>query len=273
MSPLGRYWEIAHVFITTIHSIVLENLSHRFSKPNILDIKLGTKLFDDEASEEKKARMIQKAKDTTSLETGMRLTGFQVSSVQRLALGGFFLLNSSVLQFQVYDTSTGQAVNAPKSYGRSIKPSGLPDGIAKFFPIHSERSTQGLPKEQLLSVIEVIREIVAMIRDAFAQLEIRMAGGSFLIIYEGDLERAKQGIALLEEEGVGEEEEEEDDDDDDDEDEDEDDTKPGPPCLVKLIDFAHTKVVPGEGPDEGVLLGMDTTLKLLDGRMAQIKGT
>ena len=69
---------------------MLENLSHRFSKPNILDIKLGTKLFDDEASEEKKARMIQKAKDTTSLETGMRLTGFQVSSVQRLALGGFF---------------------------------------------------------------------------------------------------------------------------------------------------------------------------------------
>ena len=246
---------------------MLENLSHRFSKPNILDIKLGTKLFDDEASEEKKARMIQKAKDTTSLETGMRLTGFQVSSVQRLALGGFFLLNSSVLQFQVYDTSTGQAVNAPKSYGRSIKPSGLPDGIAKFFPIHSERSTQGLPKEQLLSVIEVIREIAAMIRDAFAQVEIRMAGGSFLIIYEGDVERAKQGIALLEEEGVEEE------DGDEDEDEDEDDTKPGPPCLVKLIDFAHTMVVPGEGPDEGVLLGMDTTLKLLDGRVAQIKGT
>ena len=173
------------------------------------------------------------------------------------------------MQFQVYDTSTGQAVNAPKSYGRSIKPSGLPDGIAKFFPIHSERSTQGLPKEQLLSVIEVIREIVAMIRDAFAQVEIRMAGGSFLIIYEGDVERAKQGIALLEEEGV----EEEDGDEDEDEDEDEDDTKPGPPCLVKLIDFAHTMVVPGEGPDEGVLLGMDTTLKLLDGRVAQIKGT
>lgn len=66
------------MLMTTTHSIVLENLSHRFMKPNILDIKLGTTLFDNEASEEKKARMIEKAQETTSFETGIRLTGFQV---------------------------------------------------------------------------------------------------------------------------------------------------------------------------------------------------
>jgi 1D-myo-inositol-tetrakisphosphate 5-kinase/inositol-polyphosphate multikinase len=147
----------------------------------------------------------------------------------------------------------------------------LPDGIAKFFPIHSEQSTQGLPKEQLLPVVEEIRRHVAIIRDAFAQLEVRMVGGSFLIIYESDLERAKQGVALLEE-GV-EDDDEDEDDEEDAEEEDEENTKPGLPCLVKLIDFAHTTVVAGEGPDEGVLLGMDTTLKLLDGRIAQIKDT
>ena len=54
----------------------------------------------------------------------------------------------------------------------------------------------------------------------------------------------KRGIALLEE-GV----EEEDD---------------GPACLVKLIDFAHTDVVAGEGPNEGGQLGMDTALKRSD---------
>lgn len=106
-----------------------------------------------------------------------------------------------------------------------------------------------------------------MIRDAFAQLEIRMVGGSFLIIYEGDLERAKQGIALLDDGDWEEEEEEEEEDVEDDE----ENTKPGPPCSVKLIDFAHTNVVAGQGADEGVLLGMDTTLKLLDGRIAQIR--
>lgn len=57
---------------------MLENLSHRFVKPNILDIKLGTVLYDDEATPEKRARMEKTARDTTSFETGVRLTGFQV---------------------------------------------------------------------------------------------------------------------------------------------------------------------------------------------------
>jgi len=93
-----------------------------------------------------------------------------------------------------------------------------------------------------------------------------MVGGSLLIVYEGDFELVKQGIALLEE-GV----EEEDEEDEDEDEEDEENTKPGPACLVKVIDFAHTKVVTGEGPDEGVLLGINTTLELLDGRISQIK--
>lgn len=65
------------------HSIVLENLSHTFSKPNILDIKLGTVLYDESASEEKRARMLKTARETTSLETGIRLTGFQVRRTAR----------------------------------------------------------------------------------------------------------------------------------------------------------------------------------------------
>jgi len=46
----------------------------------------------------------------------------------------------------------------------------------------------------------------------------------------------------------------------------------GPPYVVKLVDFAHTRLAPGEGPDEGVLLGLDTMLKLLGGRIAQLVG-
>jgi len=57
---------------------VLENLSHPFLKPNILDVKLGTVLYDPGASPEKVERMKKAAADTTSLETGVRLTGFQV---------------------------------------------------------------------------------------------------------------------------------------------------------------------------------------------------
>ena len=47
--------------------------------------------------------------------------------------------------------------------------------------------------------------------------------------------------------------------------------RPGPPYIVKVIDFAHTRIVPGEGPDEGVLKGIDTTLDLLDQRIRQVQ--
>jgi len=119
-----------------------------------------------------------------------------------------------------------------------------------------------------------------LIREAYSNLELRMVGGSLLIIYEADWARAEEGIKIYSEEDTEMEEvgdgvkddgkdveghDEEDDDDDDD-----DDDEPKLPFIVKLIDFAHTNVVPGKGPDEGVLLGMDTILKLLDGRLSEI---
>ena len=60
--------------------MVLENLSFGFLKPNILDVKLGTVLYDDSAPPDKVARMEKAARNTTSFETGIRLTGFQVPS-------------------------------------------------------------------------------------------------------------------------------------------------------------------------------------------------
>jgi len=51
---------------------------HGFRKPNILDIKLGTLLYDEDAPPEKRAKMEAKTRNTTSGEVGIRLTGFQV---------------------------------------------------------------------------------------------------------------------------------------------------------------------------------------------------
>lgn len=39
---------------------------------------------------------------------------------------------------------------------------------------------------------------------------------------------------------------------------------------VSIIDFAHTRVVPGEGPDQGVLTGMDTLIGLVDRRKQEV---
>lgn len=62
----------------THQHIVLSNASHPFTHPCILDVKLGTVLYDEDATAEKRARMTKRALDTTSAETGIRLTGFQV---------------------------------------------------------------------------------------------------------------------------------------------------------------------------------------------------
>ena len=59
-----------------------------------------------------------------------------------------------------------------------------------------------------MPAVEPTGEHRATVRGELAQHEIRIAGGSFLIVYEGDLRCTKQGIVLLEggevEEGVGE---------------------------------------------------------------------
>ena len=116
----------------------------------------------------------------------------------------------------------------------------------------------------LLPVLQHIRTDIAEIREAIAEVHMRIAGGSLLVVYEVDWERVEEGLEFLDED---EESEDEDDDDDDDEEV----KRPGPPYIVKVIDFAHTRIVPGEGPDEGVLKGIDTTLDLLDQRIRQVQ--
>lgn len=166
---------------------------------------------------------------------------------------------------QVYDNCTGLPVNVSKAYGRSIKTAELLDGIAKFFPLGTPSwkkdgsSRSGLPRSSLLPILRSLRRDVAEIRDTLANIQMRMIGGSLLIVYEADWQRAAEGVKGLMRKDCGEERAE-------------GDAAKGcnPPCVVKLIDFAHTELTPGEELDPGVLLGIDTTIKLLDGRIAQL---
>ncbi|CAE6381415.1 unnamed protein product [Rhizoctonia solani] len=221
-------------------SVVLENLSHRFRKPNILDIKLGTILYDETASEEKKLRMEKAARDSTSLETGVRLTGFSV-----------------------YDPSSLTYTVTPKEYGKSIKAEQLPEGIARFFP-------ETVPREALLRVLGLVHDKLVEIQQALAETEIRMVAGSVLVVWEGDPKALARAIEALDE-GRDVLEESDDETEDDDAQVDEDSRKPGPVCVVKLIDFAHTRLVPGQGSDDSSMLGMGTSIKLLEGRIRELR--
>ncbi|KZP13835.1 SAICAR synthase-like protein [Athelia psychrophila] len=238
-------------------SIVLQNLAHTFLRPNIVDIKLGTVLYDEAALPAKRARAEKSARDTTTLETGMRITGFQV-----------------------YDNETLTPIKTSKVYGKSIKPAELPSAISRCFPVASTSTiaqagkapSLGLPRSALLPILESLREDVVELHNILEGLELRMVGASLLIIHESDWDRAAQGITYYTEEGS------DDSDSMDDSEEDEEDEvgppkRPGVPFTVNLIDFAHTRVAPGEGPDRGVLLGLSTLIKLLDGRIQDLRAT
>ena len=171
---------------------------------------------------------------------------------------------------QVHDHSTNQPAVTPKAYGKSIKPADLPDGAVRFFPIATTSedgspSGQGLPRDLLIPVVEGLLDQVKSIRDAVAETEIRMVGGSILVVYEAEWERARVGLEILKKNGSMQVDE-----DEDEEGEEEDEESVGPPFVVRMIDFAHTKFVPGEGPDPGVLLGLDTTIRLFEGRIKQL---
>ncbi|KAG8704103.1 hypothetical protein FRC08_002447 [Ceratobasidium sp. 394] len=120
--------------------------------------------------------MIKTAKETTSFDTGVRLTGFSV-----------------------FDPASQTYTVTPKEYGKSIKTEQLPEGTARFF-------AETVPRESLLKVLGAVHSKLLEIQQALAETEIRMVGGSVLIVWEGDptalaraIETADSGRDVMEE--------------------------------------------------------------------------
>ena len=62
----------------TTEFLLLENVTSKFHYPCVLDIKMGTRSYGEDFSEEKRKAHIAKAKATTSASLGMRICGMQV---------------------------------------------------------------------------------------------------------------------------------------------------------------------------------------------------
>lgn len=188
---------------------------------------------------------------------------------------------------QVWDASTQAYVTTAKPFGKSLAVEELALGIARFFypplspPSRAEQATsfssspapvpRALPLDLLLPVLRTLTRRLDSLIALWSTLPLRMRGGSLLIVVEGD--PATLEAALLRAAAPG--SEAEDDGESVSTTDEEGNAKDHTllPFEMRLIDFAHTRgLLPGEeGPDEGVLLGLRTTKKLIDELVTQLE--
>ncbi len=225
--------------IVTNQAVVLENAAHGFVKPNIMDVKLGVRLWADDAAEEKKIRFDKVTEETTHKELGFRVAGMRVWQ-------GHGAKGPDIDEegFKVYD----------KNYGRlAIHKGNVHEAFRDF--IFSESA--GIDEELGKLVSQAFLADVTRIQEVLESQESRMFSASLLFIFEGDgaalrlaMEEASTSPATLVNGDFENSEEEED--------------IIGPKIyVVKVIDFAHASWVPGQGPDENSLLGVRSVAKIL----------
>lgn len=81
---LPRFWgtlAIHNAPTSAQDAVVLSNLTHAYSRPCIMDIKLGTVLYDAAdpgVTQEKREKMERKARERSVAVTGAAITGYQV---------------------------------------------------------------------------------------------------------------------------------------------------------------------------------------------------
>lgn len=136
--------------------IKMENLLASFRKPCYGDIKIGTKLYEDDASFYKQASMGAFAMLTTSKETGIQIVGMKV-----------------------YDPLNSSSLTYPKKFGYKVKTSELAVALKQLFCdsrgnlVHSHNIPPMI--DQLKTLEWNIRQISGM----------RMRGSSLFLIHEG----------------------------------------------------------------------------------------
>ncbi|RDA89293.1 hypothetical protein CP532_6111 [Ophiocordyceps camponoti-leonardi (nom. inval.)] len=245
--------------IKTDKAIVLGNATHGFKCANILDVKLGVRLWADDAPQEKKRRFDKISAETTHRSLGFRIAGMRVfrgsSDPSELDEEGY----------KIYD----------KDYGRiMVNEANVVDAFRRF--IFNE--TAGISPELGRAVCAAFARDLARVVEVMTRHESRMYSTSLLFVFEGDGEALRAAIeennAKLEtaaarntpdrltqrfDSGIVMNE-----------DDDLDELEESLPRIytLKLIDFAHAQWTPGLGPDENILKGVRSLERIFE-EMAQ----
>jgi 1D-myo-inositol-tetrakisphosphate 5-kinase/inositol-polyphosphate multikinase len=219
-------------------AIVLENVLAGFQKPNFVDVKLGKRLWADDAPPAKRTKLDDVASQTTSGSLGFRIAGMKVWHPEGLG------------EYKVFE----------KFYGRTLTPDNVKDAFSTFLCLDQKTETSDMVKD----VISNIEEAVGSIEQIIAKQESRMYSASLLFVYEGDPQARKEAL----DSAVAQTAQSRNSDGrrkaDEDIDEDEEDEQAEPKLFdIKMIDFAHAEWTPGQGSDENMLMGIRSVRKVL----------
>lgn len=266
--------------IHTDSAVVLENVAAGFKKPNILDVKLGARLWADDAPIAKRVKLDKVAEETTSKPLGLRIAGMKTYQ-GKVSNGEGNITHDG---YRLYD----------KMYGRSFSADTIAQGFEEYFQLTRGVKAKGVIRKTIKRFIEDLRAMESVIK----MEESRMYSASLLFVYEGDPQTLQDAfvterdiIASLDRKmsfsddatngngatigddrikgnvtGFGTDADANVDDRDDEGGEDDDDDEEVKfPAIqsLKLIDFAHAEWTPGQGPDENILHGIRNTIKIL----------
>jgi 1D-myo-inositol-tetrakisphosphate 5-kinase/inositol-polyphosphate multikinase len=229
--------------IITNQAVVLENAAHGYVQPNILDVKLGVRLWADDAPIEKQRRFNQVTEETTHKDLGFRIAGMRVW--QGHGAKGDDIDGEG---FKIYD----------KNYGRfALQNENVHEAFKEFIFVESA----GIDKELGQLVAQAFLTDLERIQEVVEGQESQMFSASLLFVFEGDgvalraaMEEASKSPATL----VNGDDPNPDDESLDSE------IDAGPKIYsVKVIDFAHAQWTPGRGPDENSLIGIRSVAKIL----------
>ena len=241
--------------LKTETGVVLEHAESGFTKPNVLDVKLGSRLWADDAPPAKRAKMEKDAAETTSGALGFRITGMKTWQGPD-AVG------------QEGITPEGYKLCNEKKCGRNLTAEDVQEGFHEYFTL----DRKGKVKEKMKKVVKRFIEDLEQLQEVMQNLESRMYSTSLLFVYEGDADAlqeafkqeddlatafeytATNGTRSLNSDGPV----------DDDSDIDCEVSESHPIQKLKLIDFAHAQWTPGKGPDENMLRGMRNVTKILN---------
>ncbi|QRD86302.1 arginine metabolism regulation protein iii [Aspergillus flavus] len=187
--------------IDTGLSIVLENVACGFKRPNVLDVKLGARLWADDAPLAKRTKLDNVSKETTSSSLGFRIAGMKVWTGVNGENDEGGKTDPYATKYEGSEGAKGEVIEKDgyrrydKWYGRSFSDKNVKEGFETFL---AGAKAGSVDRSKLIA--RRLADELKNLQEVLESEESRMYSASVLIVYEGDPEAME--IALEEEKKV-----------------------------------------------------------------------